>query len=423
MNTSIFTLTSASAAAANTLNPKVISPEDIRLTATLLVFGIYTLFTSLASRITIKHAAPTKRYIALLALALAAPFAVTMLLARSLRHVLLHAAGVYKLDFQTWIVRNIPALVADFGVCLLVFVLYIGLLRLFRHGELQEVRTGNGTSPGLLARMTRSRSYLSILRVFGVIVLMLLLNSYFQKDLFASRSSAVTDFPDPVLAEKIVKLGELARVGGFSLRLVRTSDRTTAINAHADRNAWRIIYDDTTLNSLDRDEVLAMSAHEIRHLRQTDIFHTSLLLCMMVWMALTVMRIVDLKDQAPDTAGMSPWKWAREVIMRLWQNVPEVLAAAPRHILVLLVAWSAYLIAANAVSRHYERDADRGGTIMLAAAGIDPDVLGRALIKGDLITHSDPSSPLVYVLLYHTHPPLAERLKLISEVKAEVTRR
>jgi STE24 endopeptidase len=179
------------------------------------------------------------------------------------------------------------------------------------------------------------------------------------------------------------------------------SRRTTAENAYFTGlgATKRVVLYDTLLQHNDPDAVATVVAHELGHWQHADIWKgigLSLLgLAVSFWCAARVLA------------------WAGRGA-RFHLTGPADLAAIPLFLLVLFVLNLVSLPLQNAISRGFERAADRTSLELTH----DPAAFIRSeveLARADL-ADLDPPRPLV--LLLYTHPPTVDRIRMAEAFAA-----
>jgi heat shock protein HtpX len=166
------------------------------------------------------------------------------------------------------------------------------------------------------------------------------------------------------------------------------------------------------VEKLDRDELQGVVAHELAHVRNFDIRYTTLV-------AVTVGAIALLADFA-----LRRMWWVGPSRSRRQGSAPVVLLAV---LVAILAPLSARLLQA-AVSRRRETLADLGGAEMTRY----PEALARALEKietdPDVLEAANRATAPLYIVnpikefekraagLFRTHPPTAERTRLLRSL-------
>jgi STE24 endopeptidase len=206
----------------------------------------------------------------------------------------------------------------------------------------------------------------------------------------------VEPLADPALKER---LEGLARAGGHSLKgvfRIRLSDETVKANAMLAGlgRTRRVLLGDTLLDRFTPDEIEVVFAHEVGH---------------------HVHRHIP-KMIAAGAAASTLGFWICDRLLAAWmagQGAVYDPTELPVHTLpFLMLAFTGLstLIEplANIVSRHYERQCDR---YALKHTGKTAAFLS-AFRKLARLNKADPAPPPLEVFLFHSHPPIAERLAM-----------
>jgi len=208
---------------------------------------------------------------------------------------------------------------------------------------------------------------------------------------------------DPELAQRFRRLAEgtgLRIEGVYRMQLSRETVKANAMLAGLGRTR-RVILGDTLLEGFRHEEIEVVLAHEIGHH-----VHRHMLKMMLAGLAFSFAAF-----------------FLCDFLVRLYVTRTEgtldyaSLPTSTLPLIMLTVSLFSLLIspAQNALSRHFERQADR---YALQRTGVRADFqsafrrLAR-LNKADLDPH-----PLE-VILFHDHPPIAERLAMAEEGSAK----
>jgi len=204
-----------------------------------------------------------------------------------------------------------------------------------------------------------------------------------------------TPLQDAALRQQILDLGARAGIPGRNVYEVDMSTKTNKVNAYVNGfgASQRIVLWDTTLERLQRDEILFVMGHEMGHYVLKHIW-TGLL-----WVGLGAFAVF----------GVSAWL-VQLVLVRhgtRW-GVAGVgdLAALPLLVAALTVVGFAGQPVSNAVSRQMEHESD----IYALELTRDNDAGARAFLQLAQNNRSDPAPAPWVRLLFYTHPPLAERI-------------
>lgn len=198
------------------------------------------------------------------------------------------------------------------------------------------------------------------------------------------------------------RLARLARGTGLTIEGVYRMDMSAeTVKANAMLaglgSTRRVIMGDTLLDGFSADEIEVIFAHEIGH-------H--------VYRHLPKLIVGGVVFSA---AGF----WICDWVLRAWvgqaagafdyASLP--VATLPLLLLTLTIFGMIFEPLQNAISRHFERQCDR---YALRRTGLKAAYLSafRKLAK---LNKDDPHPPSLAVLLFHSHPPISERLALAEE--------
>ena len=200
----------------------------------------------------------------------------------------------------------------------------------------------------------------------------------------------------PDLAERIGELAEPAGLsieGVYRLGLSAETVKANAMLAGLGRTR-RVLLGDTLLDGFTVDETAVVFAHEIGHHAHR---HLPKLLATGLLASAAGFWLVDwVLGWWVDFLG-GPIDYA---------NLP--VAALPLIMLCLAVFGLLVEPLQNALSRRFERQADR---YALRAVG-QPAAYRSAFLKLSRLNKDDPDPPWLEVALFHSHPPIAQRLAL-----------
>lgn len=213
--------------------------------------------------------------------------------------------------------------------------------------------------------------------------------------------NTIRPLEDFALRQRVLALAQRAGLHVDQVYVSDASRRTTAENAYFTGlgATKRVVLYDTLLQHNDPDAVAAVVAHELGHWQHDDIWKgigLSLLgLAFCFWCASRVLA------------------WAGRGA-RFHLTGPADVAAIPLFLLVLFVLNLVSLPLQNAISRSFERAADRTSLELTH----DPAAFIRSeveLARADL-ADLDPPRPLVFLL--YTHPPTVDRIRMAEAFAA-----
>ena len=199
-----------------------------------------------------------------------------------------------------------------------------------------------------------------------------------------------TPLEDEPMRTEIIAMSRRAGIGVGTVLVADASRRTHKVNAYFTglSGTRRIVLYDTLLARFDRDEVLAVVAHEIGHWRRLHVPRGLALGAMGIFAAFFLLKGLF--------AGMALASDFRAIAVAL--------------LFVTLVSFSTLPIQ-NTVSCAFEREADRDAVRLTRDAQVVVS-LNKNLAAANL-SLVDPH-PLVRAVLY-THPPALERIRLAIE--------
>jgi STE24 endopeptidase len=178
------------------------------------------------------------------------------------------------------------------------------------------------------------------------------------------------------------------------------SRRTTKGNAYFTGlgATKRIVIYDTLVRRSDPEEVELVLAHEMGHWKHADIWKGIGLSLIGLFVALWV--------------GARAVEWAaRRPVFHL--AGPADVAGLPVFLLAVSLLSLASMPLQNAISRHFEREADRASLVLTGnpAAFIRSEV---SLARSNL---SDLTPPRPLVWLFYSHPPVMARIRMAEEYR------
>jgi STE24 endopeptidase len=204
----------------------------------------------------------------------------------------------------------------------------------------------------------------------------------------------------PELAERLAKLTEgtgLSIEGVYRMDLSEETAKGNAMLAGLGRTR-RVLLGDTLLDQFSLDELEVIFAHEIGH----HVFRH--------------IRKLILAGLAYSAVGF----WICDRLIALWVAEPGgtldyarlPVYTLPLVMLILTVFTNLVEPLTNAISRRYERQCDR---YALARTGLREAYLS-AFRKLARLNKDDPDPHWLETFLFHSHPPIAERLAMAETV-------
>jgi STE24 endopeptidase len=207
---------------------------------------------------------------------------------------------------------------------------------------------------------------------------------------------------DPELAQRMARLVEGTGLSIEGIYRMVLSDETAKANAMLAGlgRTRRVLLGDTLLDGFNADEIEVVFAHEVGHhvfrhipkMMATGLFFSALGFWLTDrWLAVWTTTLAN------DPGAYDP------------RNLP--VATLPMLMLVLTLLALLGEPLQNIISRHYERQCDR---YALACTGLKP-AYTSAFRKLARLNKDDPHPNRVAVFLFHSHPPISERLALADE--------
>ncbi len=203
---------------------------------------------------------------------------------------------------------------------------------------------------------------------------------------------------DPLLAQRLIALADKAGIPVDQVYEMDASRRTRKENAYFTGlgHTKRIVLYDTLVKGSSPEEVELVVAHEIGHWKGAHI-----------WKGIGLGLI---------GTGIALWCGGRILAWAARRGAfhlagPADVAGLPLFLLVLFVLSLASLPLQSAISRSFEREADRTA---LQLTG-NPGAFIRSEVRLARSNLADLTPPPFIVWLLYTHPPVAERIRMAEE--------
>jgi STE24 endopeptidase len=234
--------------------------------------------------------------------------------------------------------------------------------------------------------LTAAGAFFLVTMVLGRLAPVLILPLFYQ----------IEKLSEPELAERIGRLAEgtgLSIEGVYRMGLSDETVKANAMLAGMGRTR-RVLLGDTLLENFTPEEIEVIFAHEIghqvlRHIRKMillAIFFSAAGFWICDWLLAT---FAAQGGQSLDYGALPIW-------------------TLPLVVLILSVFAQVLEPLQNAISRYHERQADR---YALERTGLRADYVS-AFQKLARLNKDDPSPHWLDVFLFHSHPPIAERLTM-----------
>ncbi len=204
---------------------------------------------------------------------------------------------------------------------------------------------------------------------------------------------------DQKLKEEIVFLADQVNIKEENIFQVNMSEKSTAMNAYVTgigSNA-RIVLWDTTLEKMNKDEVLFITAHEIGHYVKKHIYWH-----LLAEILLTLLMLYILYKSTNFLINRYGHYWDIKRISDI-NSLPLIL---------LLISLFTFIISPieNTISRQTERVTDAYAIQMTG----DKESAISAFQKLSVNSLVEPNPPEIVKIFLYSHPTMAERIYLIS---------
>ncbi len=196
--------------------------------------------------------------------------------------------------------------------------------------------------------------------------------------------------------ELLKRMKRLAQIGQFNLQGVyrfNMSKDTKKANAAFTGlgKSRRIIIGDTLLENFSADEIEAVFAHEVGHFVHKHLYKLMALGTVQTFVGLFLVH-----------------KIYQMLVVRFGFTGPADLAALPLIALLLSLYFLLVSPLTNAVSRYYERQADR----FALQHSSQPQAFAQALLKLSEQNLADPEPHPLVEFFFHSHPSIKKRVEM-----------
>jgi STE24 endopeptidase len=315
----------------------------------------------------------TLRLVAIFVIVTALHMAVSFPLSFYAGHVLEHRFGLSHLSFGGWLARYAKRSVLALGLGLVLFVLLYQLI--WYVGDWWWLAAAAG--------------FFAISVLLGQLMPVLILPLFYK----------IERLENPELSERMTRLADgtgLSIQGVYRMGLSAETAKANAMLAGMGRTR-RVLMGDTLLDQFTPDEIEVIFAHEIghhvfRHIRKMVV--TGVIYSVLgFWVCSRVLLAWATAEYGPLDANQMP---------------PSTL---PLLMFVLTVFSLVLEPLQNAISRRYERQCDN---YALERTGLRAAYVSafRKLAK---LNKDDPHPHPLEVFLFHSHPPISERLAMADE--------
>ena len=257
---------------------------------------------------------------------------------------------------------------------------------------------GGGLIYGLASLYTKLSSMFFLYAFLALVIILLLVNILYVK-IFISMFNKLTPLEDSSLKTKIE---EFAKSVGYEIKKISVMDaskRSSKLNAFFSGfgKFKQIVLYDTLIEKCSEEEIVAVLAHEIGHNKHKHIWSGFLQMSIEIAIYLAVLELF-LKIKEFSTAfNFQDINFGFALIMFTVLLTP---------ISLIIGIFTSY------ISRKHEYQADN-----FAAVNYNADSMESALKVLARENFSNLTPHPLYVKMYYSHPPTADRIKAIRKVK------
>lgn len=233
---------------------------------------------------------------------------------------------------------------------------------------------------------------------WAVFSLLTLLLTFLYPIVIAPLFNRFSPLDDPRLTTDVRRLAERAGIDLDEVLVADASKRSTLENAYVAGlgSSRRLVVYDTLLNAGDERSTLFVVAHELGHQVHDHVVKNVAIASLGLAGGFTILAWLARRPEV--------WSWGGA------SGIADV-RALPVLMLFALVAGLLILPLENAVSRHFEAQADRVAIDLTH----DPDTAVRVFRRLALSNISDLRPPGIAVWTLFTHPPTVERIDAVIE--------
>lgn len=228
---------------------------------------------------------------------------------------------------------------------------------------------------------------------FVAIFIVILFINIFYPTLIAPLFNKFSPIEDGELKDSIVELMQKAGLKSSGIFTIDASKRDKRLNAYFGGlgRSKRVVLFDTLIKKLEPKELLAVLGHELGHFKHKDIIKNIFTMAVMLFVLFAVFG--NLPNSIYEAFHIKNEAYSDIVIFLLLSSVISF-------IMMPIFGW---------LSRKHEYAADEYGSECESK-----EALASALMKLADENKSFPRSHPLYIVFYHTHPPLVERLKALG---------
>ena len=266
---------------------------------------------------------------------------------------------------------------------------------------------GRGLLVGLVTAIVAAVVFFGLVRAFprtwwlwgwaGFTLLTLLL-TFLWPIVIAPLFNRFTPLEQGPLRDRVVSLAAEAGVDIDEVLVADASKRTTAENAYVAGvgSSKRMVLYDTLLDAGDTDQTAYVVAHELGHEVHSHIW-----------------KFVALSSASLVAAFAALWWLAERTDVWRWVGASGIgdVRALPLLVILTIVGGLLFLPVQNAVSRSFEKEADR----VAISLTDDPDTAVKVYRRLAFSNLADLRPPRVAVWALFSHPPIPERIRNVLE--------
>ncbi len=259
---------------------------------------------------------------------------------------------------------------------------------------------GGGLIYGLASLYAKLSSMFFLYAFLALVIILLLVNVLYVK-VFISMFNKLTPLEDSSLKTKIE---EFARSVGYEIKKISVMDaskRSSKLNAFFSGfgKFKQIVLYDTLIEKCSEEEIVAVLAHEIGHNKHKHIWSGFLQMSIEIAIYLAVLELFLEIKEFSTAFNFQDINFGFALIM----------------FTVLLTPISLIIgILTSYISRKHEYQADN-----FAAVNYDADSMESALKVLAKENFSNLTPHPLYVKMYYSHPPTADRIRAIRKVKKD----
>ncbi|MHB2153372.1 M48 family metallopeptidase [Calditrichota bacterium GD2] len=193
--------------------------------------------------------------------------------------------------------------------------------------------------------------------------------------------------------ERLAKIGKFDLQGIFRFNMSKDTKKANAAFTGLGKSR-RIVIGDTLLENFTHDEIEAVFAHEVGHFVHKHLYKLMAAGTLQTFVGFYLAHLIY-----------------RDLLTRMGFTGPADLAALPLIAIILTVYMLLVSPLSNALSRHYERQAD---LYALRHSG-NPRAFASALLKLSEQNLSDKQPHPLVEFFFHSHPSIQKRVEMVEE--------